>query len=118
MTDITSHSTRGGGWAVTLLGWICILLGAIIFALGVWLIALGGSWYYGLAGAGLVVTGVLLNMRSMAAVWVFLLTWGGTVVWAFWEVGMDWWAQLPRLVAPTLILVLVLLCIPALARRR
>ena len=35
---------------------------------------------------------------------------------AWWEVGSDWWAQVPRMVAPTLILVLVLLCIPALRR--
>ncbi len=48
---------------------------------------------------------------------VYLAIWVGTLVWAWWEVGADWWAQLPRVFAPTLLLVLVLICIPALSRR-
>lgn len=110
------RGASGGSVAVSLLGWVCLLLGLVILAGGVWLIALGGSWYYALAGLGLGLTGILLNWRQMAAVWIYLLTWVGTLGWAWWEVGPDWWAQVPRLVAPTLILVLVLLCIPALRR--
>ncbi len=113
--DGPARPPHRNAWVMAL-GWICILLGAVILALGVWLIVLGGSWYYGLAGLGLIVTGVLLNRHSMAAVWIFVVTWLGTAAWAWWEVGADWWAQVPRMAAPTLILVLVLLCIPALAR--
>ena len=114
-----SHSeTQSRNGLVLLLGWICILLGAVLAAGGVWLITLGGSLYYALAGAGRFVTGVLLNHRKLAAIWLYLVVWIGTLGWAWWEVGADWWAQVPRLVAPTLILVLVLLCIPALPRRR
>ena len=109
---------RGRNWAVMVLGWVCIIFGLVIAAGGIWLLMLGGSWYYALAGIGLIATGVLLNAHNMAAVWVYLVVWLGTVAWAWWEVGADWWAQVPRLVAPTLILVLVLLCIPALLRRR
>jgi glucose dehydrogenase len=103
--------------AVKLLGWLCILFGLPILGGGVWLILLGGSWYYGFAGAGLIATGVLLHRYSVAAVWVYLAVWLGTLAWAWWEVGADWWAQVPRLVAPTLFLVLVLLCLPVLRRR-
>ena len=103
--------------AVLILGWVCVLFGLVILAGGVWLIALGGSWYYGLAGLGLIVTGLMLNRYRMGAIWVYLATWVGTVAWAWWEVGADWWAQVPRLVAPTVILILVLLCIPALKKR-
>ncbi|GGE46747.1 hypothetical protein GCM10011360_37490 [Primorskyibacter flagellatus] len=109
----TTHSTI---WGVKILGWVNVLLGAVIFIGGVWLIALGGSWYYGLAGLGLLVTGILLNRYMIEAIWAYLIVWLGTLAWAWWEVGADWWAQVPRLVAPTLILVLVLLCIPALRR--
>lgn len=112
-----SHSTMHRGWGVSLLGWLCILLGLVLTIGGVWLIALGGSWYYGLAGVGLITTGALLNRRSMAAVWVYLLVWAGTVAWAWWEVGPDWWAQLPRLLAPSLVLLFVLISIPRLVRR-
>ncbi|XDA99943.1 glucose dehydrogenase [Sulfitobacter sp. LCG007] len=121
---MTSHANHSGSmpgasphWAVKLLGWLCILLGLVILAGGAWLIVLGGSWYYGLAGLGLAGTGILLNHGKMEAVWLFLAVWVGTAAWAWWEVGDDWWAQVPRLVAPTIILILVLVCIPALSRR-
>lgn len=104
------------GWGVRLLGWICVLFGLVIAIGGVWLIALGGSWYYGLAGVGLIGTGILLNHGRMAALWLYLVVWIGTLAWAWWEVGADWWAQVPRMVAPTVILVLLLLCIPNIRR--
>lgn len=115
--DIKRHRASRN-WAVIALGGVCAILGLVIFAGGVWLIALGGSWYYGLAGAALIATGVLLTVQRIEAVWLYLVVWIATVVWAFWEVGTDWWAQVPRLVAPTLILVLILISLPALARRR
>lgn len=105
-------------WGVKILGWISVLLGLVIFVGGAWLIFLGGSWYYGLAGFGLFLTGLMLNRYMIEAVAVYFAVWLGTAVWAWWEVGADWWAQVPRLVAPTLILLLVLLCIPALSRHR
>lgn len=109
--------TRPVGWPVRLLGWVCILLGLPLLVGGVWLIALGGSWYYGPAGLGLIVTGVLLNRGAMTAVWLYLVIWLATAAWAWWEVGDDWWAHLPRLLAPTILLILILLCAPALSRR-
>ncbi|OWU84082.1 glucose dehydrogenase [Oceanicola sp. 22II-s10i] len=120
MSDIAASPANPPGhetsWGVKILGWVCVLFGAVILAGGVWLILLGGSWYYGLAGLGLAATGILLNRYMMEAVWLYLVVWVGTVAWAWWEVGTNWWAEVPRLVAPTLILVLVLLCIPALRR--
>ena len=120
MSDTTAPpnpaTTQSTIWGVKILGWVNVLLGAVIFIGGVWLISLGGSWYCGLAGLGLLVTGILLNRYMIEAVWAYLVVWLGTLAWAWWEVGADWWAQVPRLVAPTLILVLVLLCIPALRR--
>jgi quinoprotein glucose dehydrogenase len=101
-----------------ILGWICTIFGLVILAGGIWLMALGGSWYYALAGLGLIGTGGLLIRHRMEAVWLYLVVWLGTIGWAWWEVGADWWAELPRMLAPTLILVFVLVCIPALSRRR
>ena len=120
-TDVhseTSTPVTDTIWGVKILGWLNVLLGLVIFAGGMWLILLGGSWYYGLAGLGVLLTGLMLNRYMLEAVWVYCAVWFGTAMWAWWEVGNDWWAQVPRLVAPTLILILVLLCIPALARHR
>lgn len=111
---MTAHGPVG--WAVKLLGWTCVLIGVVLLAGGAWLIALGGSWYYAPAGLGLSLTGLLLNRGRMAAVWLYLCVWTGTMCWAWWESGRDWWAQVPRMLSPTVILLLILPCIPALNR--
>ncbi|MFC0010111.1 membrane-bound PQQ-dependent dehydrogenase, glucose/quinate/shikimate family [Devosia nitrariae] len=120
MTDTPREDrpNRGFGfWAVMILATIVAVFGILITAGGVWLAALGGSWYYLLAGIGLLLTAFFLFQRSMLAVWIYLVTYLGTLIWAFWEVGFDGWAQVPRLVAPTVVLVLVLLAAPALRGR-
>ncbi|RJL21533.1 membrane-bound PQQ-dependent dehydrogenase, glucose/quinate/shikimate family [Paracoccus siganidrum] len=108
-------TSRGLGVALTmLLGVVLVIFGAPILGGGVWLIVLGGSWYYLFAGLGLLVTAWLLFRRSIAALWVYLLTFAGTLAWALWEAGLDGWAQVPRLVAPSVVLVLVVLTLPVL----
>ncbi|ORE94010.1 hypothetical protein [Aurantimonas sp. 22II-16-19i] len=115
MTDTAGTNSRSWGyWAVVVLAIVLVLFGLPIFGGGAYLIWLGGSWYYLFAGIGLLVTAWFLVKASMAAVWVYLATFVFTLVWAFWEKGFDWWAQVPRLVAPTVILVLVLATIPVL----
>ncbi|RAI03385.1 glucose dehydrogenase [Acuticoccus sediminis] len=111
------HSRPRGHWATTILAVVVALLGLPLLGLGAWLIVLGGSWYYGLAGLGLIIVAVLLAQRSMAAIWLYLLVWLGTLGWAYWEVGTDWWAQVPRVVAPTVLFVIILLFTPLLGRR-
>ncbi|WP_108396358.1 membrane-bound PQQ-dependent dehydrogenase, glucose/quinate/shikimate family [Devosia submarina] len=111
---MSRSSGNRGFWAVVVLAVVMAVFGIPIMAGGVWLIALGGSWYYAFAGLGLLVSAFFLARRSMLGVWIYLLTYAGTVVWALWEKGFNGWAQVPRLVAPTIILVLVLLTIPVL----
>lgn len=116
MSDQTEHEPdRGAGyWAMAIVAVLLILFGLPIFAGGLWLIGLGGSWYYAIAGIGLIGSGVLMIRRSMAGFWLYLATYLFTLIWAFWEVGTDWWAQVPRLVAPSIMMIAVLACIPAL----
>ncbi|MCM5682759.1 membrane-bound PQQ-dependent dehydrogenase, glucose/quinate/shikimate family [Schlegelella sp. S2-27] len=73
---------------------ICLLVVAMGLVLGIggaWLIALGGSWYYLIAGLAFLLTGRLLMERSSHALWVFAATVAGTLLWALWEAGLDWW---------------------------
>lgn len=128
MTNATFHTStwtragtpRAGGWRVAaiVLAIVLAIFGLALLVGGVWLIALGGSWYYGLAGLGLLVTAWLLARQRRAALPLYVVIWLATIVWAFWEVGMDAWAQVPRMVAPTVVLVLILLVLPALGRPR
>lgn len=116
-SDTGSRPGRGLGYFATVaVAVLCLLFGIPILLGGIWLIALGGSWYYAIAGAGLVVTGALLIRASISAVYVYFSTYVFTVIWALWEAGLDGWAQVPRLVAPTVMLVLVLLTLPVLRR--
>ena len=108
---------RFASWWAVAVGCLLVLLGALIGAGGTWLIAVGGSWYYLPAGIALLLSGALMIRRDMAGVWLYLATWIVTLIWAYWEVGLNGWALAPRTVAPTIILVLVLLAIPALERR-
>jgi quinoprotein glucose dehydrogenase len=103
-------------WWTMLVGAVLVLFGLPIFGGGVWLIILGGSWYYLLAGIGLLATAYFLFRRELTAVWIYGLTYLGTVIWALWEAGLDGWAQVPRLVAPTVVLILVLTTIRSLRR--
>lgn len=109
---------RGPGyWLTMVLAIVLLTFGGAIFGGGLWLIALGGSPYYVLAGIGLLLTAFFLFRTSMAAIAIYFVTWLGTLGWAFWEVGFDWWAQLPRLLAPTIVLLLVAATIPVLRGR-
>jgi len=77
-------------------GWILILISLVLAAGGGWLAMLGGSPYYLCAAAGLLLTGVLMVLRRPGALWIYALVILGTGLWAVWEVGLDWWALMPR----------------------
>ncbi|KPB02986.1 glucose dehydrogenase [Ahrensia marina] len=100
------------------IGALNALIGLILGVGGVWLITLGGSWYYAIAAIGLLLSGLLLIKRNLLGVGLYLLTWVGTIMWALWEVGLDLWPLVPRTVAPTVILILVLFVIPALSTNK
>ena len=78
-------------------GVIFILFGLALLGGGIWLATLGGSWYYLLAGIGMLVAGVLVfqGKRSAQPFLAFLLI--ATLIWSVIEVKFDWWQLLPRL---------------------
>ena len=106
-----------GEWATVIFGVGLILLGLAIGGGGVWLIVLGGSWYYALAGFGLLMSGLLLTRLSQDGAWLYLIVYLGTWVWTIWEVGLDGWAMVPRVVAPTVLALIMLAILPVLRRR-
>lgn len=114
---IAENGARGSGyWWASSVGILQILLGIVIGGGGIWLIELGGSWYYLIAGMGLIFSGIMMLRHDIAGAWAYLATWLLTLIWAYWEVGANGWALVPRVVAPTVILLLVLTAIPGLRR--
>ena len=90
---------------------VATVIGAFGLALsagGGWLIVLGGSWYYLPAGLGLLLTAALLFDGKAQAIPVYVTLYLATIAWALWEAGLNGWAQVPRLVGPTVVLFLVL----------
>ncbi|MFD1797279.1 membrane-bound PQQ-dependent dehydrogenase, glucose/quinate/shikimate family [Paracoccus aurantiacus] len=100
---------------IPILSLLFLLAGAALAIGGGWLLSLGGSPYYLAAGLGFLATGLLLWRRRAAAYIVYAVTLGGTLAWAIWEVGFDWWQLAPRGGIPVLLGLLLLL--PALRRR-
>ena len=79
------------------------------------LVAAGGSLYYLASGAVLIAAAAGLTWRRSWAVPLYGLLLAATLAWSLWESGLDGWALVPRLVAPAVLG--LMLMIPAVRRR-
>src|SRR4051794_28080435 len=73
--------------------------GLAMFLGGIQLVLLGGSPYYVLAGSAILISAVLLFALDHRTVWVYAAAWGFTLGWSIYEVGLDGWGLMPRLLA-------------------
>ncbi len=99
------------------------LLGAIITIAGLFfaigggkLASLGGSWYFLLAGIGLIVSGLLIVRRRPSGALLFGLVFVLTAIWAVWDAGLEFWPLISRLLAIGVGAVVVALSFPLLRR--
>ena len=115
--------TKGGGMTgkrsltAIAIGLVVALIGVVLAGGGAYLALLGGSLYYVLTGAAMIAAGALLVRQRIAGGWLYVLVVALTVLWAFWEVGAEPWALVPRIVAPIVLLVFVILAMATLAAR-
>ncbi len=117
MFDFERPRSRAG-WAVFALGAVLLLVGAVLLVGGVTLISVGGSWYYAIAGALLVWASLPMMRRRMLGAWIYGAAFLLTLIWALWEVGLQGWPLVPRLVGPLVLLLLVILALPVLETER
>lgn len=89
---------------------VCGLFGICFLGGGIWLLSVGGSPYYLIAGLALLAVGVLLFLRSPWALLVYAAVVLGSMLWALWEVGLDWWQLVPR--GDFIVILGVLLALP------
>ncbi|MER8786508.1 glucose/quinate/shikimate family membrane-bound PQQ-dependent dehydrogenase [Mesorhizobium sp. M0983] len=82
--------------AVVITSLILFLIGLALGGGGIWLVTLGGSWYYVIAGIAFLIAAWLLYRRRPTALWLYAAIVLGTLAWAVWETGFDWWELGPR----------------------
>jgi quinoprotein glucose dehydrogenase len=80
----------------TFLSAVCLAAGLALAIGGIWLIAVGGSLYYALAGFAYLLIGGLLYRCNAWAYWAYATLNLATLIWAVFEVGLDWWQLMPR----------------------
>ncbi|KFI32468.1 quinate dehydrogenase [Haematobacter missouriensis] len=102
--------------------WLWVL-GGVLAAAGLFfiigggkLVTLGGSWYFLLAGVGLLLAAIQIVRGRPAGAWIFLATYAATVIWSLYDVGLDYWGLISRLLAMTIGAGLVLATLPVLNR--
>jgi quinoprotein glucose dehydrogenase len=103
---------------VLILGGLLVLIGLVLAVGGAWLAVLGGSVYYLLAGIGLIASGALMIVGRPLGAYLYLAIFVLTLIWALWEVGLNVWALVPRVIGPAVLAILVLLVLPLLEPRR
>src|ERR1700761_170344 len=91
-----SRQPRGNMRTLTFL--LLLITGLALGLPGAYLAMLGGSLYYVVAGVLILISAFLVRRASPAGIGLFWLVWLGTLVWSVWEVGLDGWALMPRLV--------------------
>ena len=117
MLNAASPARARSQWATTIVGCLIGMIGLALAIGGTWLLILGGSPYYLITGVAMIASGWLLYSRRMLGAWLYVAVVAATLVWAFWEVGANGWALVPRVIAPLILLVAVLLVMPLMSFR-
>lgn len=109
------------------LGWLgpwCLLVGVVLLVTGLFfaiggfkLVSLGGSWYFLIAGVFTLLSAIQFFRRKSSAVGLFALVFLGTLIWAFFDAGLDFWPLVSRLMVPAGLMVLAAATWPALRKR-
>lgn len=98
-------------------GLILLLAGGAFVFGGSVLAMRGGSWYYLISGAVVILAGIQYLRARISGAWLFIASVIGTAIWAVWEAGLSFWPLVSRLAWFLLLLVPALLLIPSLAPR-
>lgn len=96
-----------------------ILLASGLFCTiyGFKLIALGGSWYFAIMGLVQIITSLLLFRQSTKGAWLYGLAYALTLIWALYEVGLQFWPLFSRLMVFTGFAMLIAFAYPMLEKK-
>src|SRR5690606_37428836 len=121
-TPLSPHAVALPGSCVgrlcTLVLALALLAAGLFLLIGGFVLVLrGGSWYFLVAGAFIVLSAFQVARGRVSGAWLFLAVFAGTVLWAIAEVGLDdYWGLVSRLLAMTFGAAVVAFTLPALRR--
>ncbi|MDT3666537.1 glucose/quinate/shikimate family membrane-bound PQQ-dependent dehydrogenase [Cronobacter dublinensis] len=117
MTETKTNSSKGLAiWSV-LLGLVLLSIGLFFVIGGGKLVSLGGSVYFLIAGVVTLLSAIQFLRRKSSAVALFILVFVGTLLWALYDTGLEFWGLVSRLMVPAGMMLLAFLTWPALRRR-
>ena len=99
-----------------ILGFALLLTGLFYLIGGGKLISLGGSWYFFIAGLLTTASAIFVFRKKSLGVWLFTLVFIGTLIWAWFDAGWDFWALFSRLMFPAGVFAALLFTLPAIRR--
>jgi len=112
MSASLKRPARSGTWPARVLALVQAAFGLALLAGGTLLATLGGTWMYVLVGAGYCAGAGFLWRNSVHGARVSLATFGIVLIWSLVEAGFHYWPQIPRLVVPAILVMLVLIVTP------
>ena len=112
----TQTSASVSRWPLWVVGLGVLVFALLYIGLGGYLAAVGGSWYFVLAGVGMLVASVLLFKQRLAGAWLFAAVMVASVIWAIADAGLVFWPQISRLFALGILSTLVALAYPTLRK--
>lgn len=103
---MSDNNPRPSGW----LGPWCLLVGVILLVTGLFLPSavlnwFPGSWYFHRRVITLL-SAIQFFRRKSSAVGLFATVFLGTLIWAFFDAGLDFWPLVSRLMVPAGLMVL------------
>ncbi|CAI1952290.1 glucose/quinate/shikimate family membrane-bound PQQ-dependent dehydrogenase [Serratia fonticola] len=113
----TGNKRSIGNYLMWLLGGLMGVIGLALAIGGVYLASLGGSLYFGLMGVVMLIAAVLVIKLKPAGIWVYALAFVFTLIWALWDVGLDFWPLFSRLFMFGVLAFLAALAYPWLKKR-
>lgn len=116
MAELQEQQDTDRQWMLWVFGAVLALFGLAMAGGGAWLVTLGGSWYYLVAGIGLVLAGIELMRGRITGAWWFAAVFAGTLLWTIWEAGLDYWRWIPRFGLIVLFAFVLSLLLPKLQR--
>jgi len=98
------------------LGLVLLAAGVFFAFYGFQLVSLKGSWYFLLAGVGLIAAGVQIARARQSGGLIFGLVFVASVVWALADAGTDFWALISRLLVLAVLAIGVAASFPLMRR--